>query len=51
MSLEIRILIGQRLAAHYEESLAPMRLHLVELLARFCVAEAKVEFDRIRPRA
>ncbi len=50
MSLEIRILIGQRLAALYEESLAPMPLHLVELLAGFCVAEAMAEYDRARTR-
>ncbi len=51
MSQEIRSLIGQRLAVLYEDSLAPMPLHLVELLARLCVAEAMVEFDRARPRA
>ncbi len=51
MSQETRSLIGQRLAVLYEDRLAPMPLHLVELLARLCVTEAMVEFDRARLRA
>ena len=46
----IRMALGPQLAAHYEVSLAPPPLGLVELLARFCVAEAVAEFDRTRSR-
>jgi hypothetical protein len=48
MSEETRSLISRELQALYEGSLAPMPLCLVELLARLCVAEAMVEFDRTR---
>ena len=41
-------LAGRELQALFEERLAPMPLCLVELLARLCVAEAMVEFDRLR---
>ena len=46
MSRETRSLIGPQLVALFEERLAPLPLRLVELLARLCVAEAMVEFDR-----
>jgi hypothetical protein len=45
----IRTTLGPKLAAHYEASLAPLPLALVELLARLCVAEAMGEYDRTRP--
>jgi len=41
-------IIGARLAADYEALLPPLPLVLVELLARLCVAEAMVAFDRNR---
>jgi hypothetical protein len=37
MSEILRAALGPKLAAHFEVSLAPMPLVLVELLARFCV--------------
>ena len=51
MSRETRSLIGHHLAALYEESLTPMPVCHVELLARLCVVEAMVEFDKARRRA
>ena len=48
MSQEARSLIGPQLAALYDERLLPLPLELVELLARLCVAEAMVEYDRSR---
>jgi hypothetical protein len=46
MSQETRSLIGPQLAAFYDESMPPLPLTLVELLARLCVAEAMAEYDR-----
>jgi hypothetical protein len=51
MSLETRSLVSRELQALYEASLAPIPVRLVELLARLCVAEAMVEFDKARHRA
>ena len=46
MSQETRSLIGPQLAAFYDESMPALPLHLVELLARLCVAEAMAGYDR-----
>ena len=48
MSPQTRSLIGSQLASMYDASIPALPLHLVELLARFCVAEAMAEYDRSR---
>jgi hypothetical protein len=46
----IRLYLGRELAAFYEAQTSPMPLPLIELMARFAVAEAMAEFDRTHPR-
>ncbi|HEX2554524.1 MAG TPA: hypothetical protein VHL98_12545 [Microvirga sp.] len=48
MSQETRSLIGPQLAALYDGRLTSLPTHLVELLARLCVAEAMADYDRAR---
>ena len=46
----IRLEVGGELAALYEAQTASMPLLLIELMARFAVAEAMAEFDRTHQR-
>ena len=48
MSKEARHLIGSQLAALYRPEPYSMPLEVIELLARFAVAEAMVAYDRRR---
>jgi hypothetical protein len=48
MSPEARHLIGTQLALLFDRRVASLPLQHVELLARLCVAEAMVAFDRDR---